>query len=159
MHVLLRYFESRPDQTREARVKETLRTMGASIMVGGFTTLLGVLPLVLSKLEIFLTVFYAFFAMIALGLTHGLILLPVVLSYVGPTMTARGHHLAPTPDFPDTPAPSNASRQAKPAPTVAALPASEAETSTGVDNEDISTPRTLVATFSWMKDVTDEVEV
>lgn len=159
MHVLLRYYESRPDQSREARVKETLKTMGVSIMVGGFTTFLGVLPLVLSKLQIFLTVFYAFFAMVSLGVSHGLILLPVVLSYVGPTMTARGHHLAPTPDFADSPPPSNVDSQSKPEPTVAALPPSEAETSTGVENEETPTPRTIGMTYSWMDDVTNIVEV
>ncbi|CAB9518966.1 Protein patched homolog 1 [Seminavis robusta] len=100
MHVLLRFYESRPDQSREDRVKETLQTMGVSILVGGFTTFLGVVPLCLSAMEVFKTVFYSFFAMVFLGLTHGLIVMPVILSYVGPKMAVRGHHLAPKPDFP-----------------------------------------------------------
>ena len=65
--------------------------MGVSILVGGLTTLLGVVPLAISTLDIFGTVFKAFFGMIALGTTHGLILLPVILSIVGPTAFVRGH--------------------------------------------------------------------
>lgn len=67
MHILLRYYETSPYQSREERVKETLQTIGVSIWIGGFTTLLGVIPLALSSMKIFLTVFYAFFAMVTLG--------------------------------------------------------------------------------------------
>lgn len=159
MHVLLRYYESRPDQTREARVKETLQTMGVSIMVGGVTTFLGVLPLIFSSLQLFLTVFYAFFAMVFLGVSHGLILLPVVLSYVGPTMCVRGHHLAPKPDLPGSPATTATPAQGKAPSTVAAHSASAAETSTGAETEEAATPRTIAESNSWMNDVTDEIEV
>ena len=55
MHILLRYYES-PGATREAKVIETLETMGASMLMGGFTTWLGVIPLALSATEIFNTI-------------------------------------------------------------------------------------------------------
>jgi Niemann-Pick C1 protein len=55
MHILLRYYES-PGATREAKVVETLETMGASMLMGGFTTWLGVIPLALSATEIFNTI-------------------------------------------------------------------------------------------------------
>ncbi|KAL3926143.1 MAG: hypothetical protein SGBAC_013588, partial [Bacillariaceae sp.] len=35
LHILLRYFESK-ETTREAKVKDLLRTMGTSILIGGF---------------------------------------------------------------------------------------------------------------------------
>ena len=89
IHVLLRYFECAPGKTRDERVKETLETMGASILVGGATTFLAVVPLSASRVTIFMTVFNAFFAMVTLGVTHGLILLPVILSLVGPTTNVR----------------------------------------------------------------------
>jgi Patched family len=89
IHVLLRYYECPPGMSRDARVKETLETIGASVAIGGATTFLAVVPLAASSLEIFMTVFSAFFAMVALGCTHGLILLPVVLSLVGPTTNVR----------------------------------------------------------------------
>jgi Patched family len=84
VHVLLRYYESQ-GKTRADKVKDTLETMGASIFVGGMSTLLGVIPLWLSTSSVLQTVFTCFFAMIALGVTHGLVLLPVVLSMCGPT--------------------------------------------------------------------------
>lgn len=52
MHILLRYYESK-GKTRHAKVKETLETMGASILLGGFTTWLGVIPLAFSSTKIF----------------------------------------------------------------------------------------------------------
>merc|ERR1712232_1067517 len=85
MHILLRYYESSPTKCRDERVKETLETMGASILLGGLTTFLGVVPLCLSSTKIFFTVFLAFFGMVLLGVIHGLILLPVILSLIGPT--------------------------------------------------------------------------
>lgn len=88
VHIMLRWYET-DGLCREEKVKETLRTMGASIFIGGVTTFLGVCPLVLSTTHIFMTVFWAFLAIVALGFTHGLILLPVVLSVIGPTAT---HH-------------------------------------------------------------------
>lgn len=73
-------------------MKETLETMGASILVGGLSTFLGVIPLAFSTSAILRTVFTAFFAMVTLGLTHGLILLPVVLSLVGPLVCIQPHN-------------------------------------------------------------------
>ena len=82
MHVLLRYYESNFD-SREEKVKDALGTMGASILVGGLSTFLGVTPLIFSASEIFATVCIAFLSMVSLGVSHGLILLPVLLSYFG----------------------------------------------------------------------------
>lgn len=81
---MLRYYES-TKKTREEKVIDTLETMGASILVGGLSTALGVLPLSLSTSNIMGTVFICFFAMIALGVTYGLVFLPVILSICGPT--------------------------------------------------------------------------
>ena len=69
--------------------------MGSSILLGGLSTFLGVVPLAFSSNEVNKIVFTSFFAMVALGLGHGLIFLPVVLSLVGPTNTRpRVHSLA-----------------------------------------------------------------
>ena len=83
MHIVLKYYES-PGKTREDKVKYTLETMGGSILVGGLSTFLGTIPLAFSTSVILRTVFTAFFSMVTLGVLHGLILLPVVLSLLGP---------------------------------------------------------------------------
>jgi len=93
MHVLLRYYESQC-VTREDKVKDTLKTMGISIMVGGLSTFLAVIPLAFSTSVIIRTVFTAFFSMITLGVVHGLVFLPVVLSLVGPTTTPHPRPLS-----------------------------------------------------------------
>merc|ERR1712226_598783 len=82
MHVLLRYYEC-PGNRREKTV-EMLKTMGSSVFIGGVSTFLGTLPLAFSSSEIFYTVFIAFVGIVTLGIGHGLILLPVILSIVGP---------------------------------------------------------------------------
>jgi len=83
MHILLRYYES-TQKTREDRVKDTLRTLGSSVLVGGISTFLGVLPLVLSTSYVLRTICACFFATVVLGVSHGLIFLPVLLSIFGP---------------------------------------------------------------------------
>jgi len=82
MHCLLRYYEV-PGNRREKCI-EMLRTMGASILLGGISTFLGVMLLVFASSDIFYTIFVIFFGIVVLGVTHGLILLPVVLSIIGP---------------------------------------------------------------------------
>jgi Niemann-Pick C1 protein len=84
MHVVLTYFETEDVETREQRVKNVIRTMGKSIMLGGFSTFLGVLPLSFSGSEVFRTFFVTFLGIVFLGVGHGLIFMPVVLSMVAP---------------------------------------------------------------------------
>lgn len=90
VHVLLRYYET-PGRTREEKVKEVLRTMGSAVLIGGLSTCLGVVPLAFSTSEVMRTVFVCFISMVTLGIGHGLILLPVVLSIVGPI-----NHISPS---------------------------------------------------------------
>lgn len=67
----------------------TLSTVGSSVFLGGFSTLCGVIPLAFTSSQIFFTVFVAFLSVVLLGLGHGLILLPVLLSLVGPTENVK----------------------------------------------------------------------
>jgi len=82
VHVLLRYYEA-PGSNRQEKALETIRTMGSSVFMCGISTLLGTVPLAFSTSNIFRTVFIAFVGLVLLGMTHGLILLPVVLSLIG----------------------------------------------------------------------------
>lgn len=90
MHVLLRYIEC-TQMSREERVKDTLSTMGASILLGGLSTFLGALPLVFCTSAVLRTVFTCFFSMVVLGVSHGLVFLPVLLSLVGPVPSHEIH--------------------------------------------------------------------
>ena len=84
LHVLLRYFES-TETTREGKVKDMLRTMESSILIGGISTFLGVIPLAFSTSEVFSTIFITFMGLVTFGAGHALILIPVILSMVGTT--------------------------------------------------------------------------
>lgn len=92
MHVLLRYYEcdkvkndnATPTSIRRDRVVETLQTIGVSVLLGGISTFLGVLPLAATTSNIINTIFKGFIALVTLGISHGLVLLPVLLSYIGP---------------------------------------------------------------------------
>ena len=95
MHILLRYNESK-EIAREDKVKDTLETMGVSILTGGLSTFLAVIPLAFSTSAIIGEVFTSFFIMVTLGVAHGLIFLPVVLSIIGPTKFPRSHSAAAT---------------------------------------------------------------
>jgi len=83
MHITLRYYES-AEVGREEKTKDALRTMGASVLLGGISTFLGVLPLLLSSSDVINTIFMTFIGVVTLGIAHGLILLPVLLSLFGP---------------------------------------------------------------------------
>jgi len=82
MHILMRYYEVKG--TREEKTKEMLRTMGSSILIGGISTFLGTLPLAFASTNIFYIIYITFLGIVTLGMGHGLILLPVVLSTLGP---------------------------------------------------------------------------
>jgi Niemann-Pick C1 protein len=82
IHILLRYYESAGN--RKEKTVEMLRTMGSSILMGGISTFLGTLPLAFCTSDIFSTVFFGFLGLVTLGCGHGLILMPVILSTIGP---------------------------------------------------------------------------
>jgi predicted RND superfamily exporter protein len=70
---------------RNARVAKALAEMGSSIALGGLTTFCGVMSLAAASSEVFRTFFKMFVGIIILGILHGLVLLPVLLSWIGPT--------------------------------------------------------------------------
>lgn len=65
------------------RSQTALSMMGPAIANGGITTFLAVVPLIFSASHVFLTFFKVFFLTVTFGLFHGLIFLPVVLSWIG----------------------------------------------------------------------------
>jgi len=78
------YYETKEATSRDERVHKVLTTMGTSILLGGFTTFLGVLPLSFTGSEAFRTFFYTFMGISSLASLHGIMFVPVILSLIGP---------------------------------------------------------------------------
>jgi len=72
------------DQKRQYKAQMALSTMGSSVFHGGFSTFLAIVALAPSKSYIFVVFFRMWFGIILFGLANGFLLLPVILSYIGP---------------------------------------------------------------------------
>ncbi|XP_018014148.1 patched domain-containing protein 3 isoform X2 [Hyalella azteca] len=82
-HISYAYLAAKVD-TPDERVKECLYSLGLPIVQGGLSTILGIMALVLAPSYIFITFFKTVFLVIFFGAIHGLFLLPVLLSLLGP---------------------------------------------------------------------------
>jgi hypothetical protein len=69
---------------KNKRSLESLADMGAAVLAGGTSTFLAVAVLLLSDSYVFFVLSRQFCLTVVLGLVHGLILLPVMLSILGP---------------------------------------------------------------------------
>ena len=69
---------------KDKRVTESLADIGASVLNGAASTFLAVVVLLFSSSYVFATLSRQFALTVALGISHGLLLLPVLLSLLGP---------------------------------------------------------------------------
>ena len=86
---LVHRFQNLPGTTRVERVQNTLTGMGPAVVVGGFSTFLGVLPMTLATSVIFRTFMKMMFGTVVFGLGAGLLLVPAVLTLIGPPPIAH----------------------------------------------------------------------
>ncbi|CAK0818264.1 unnamed protein product [Prorocentrum cordatum] len=88
MHVAHSFMAQHPQLSRDERVVLAMKSIGVSVSKGLLSTLVGVLPLSLGSSKIFRVFFNMLVLILAVGGTHGLLLMPVLLSAVGPSATA-----------------------------------------------------------------------
>jgi len=81
-----------PRAQRQERTDRAVEEMGVAVVHGAVSTFLAVLILSTSKSYIFVIFFKQFFGICLFGALHGLLLLPVLLSLVGPDPVDVGAH-------------------------------------------------------------------
>lgn len=70
--------------SRHERAYQTVTSIGAAVLYGGGSTFISISMLSLSDSYVFKTFFKIFLLVVVFGLFHGIVLLPVILSLVGP---------------------------------------------------------------------------
>jgi predicted RND superfamily exporter protein len=71
-------------KTRDDRTVDALHQLGYPIIQGAISTILGTVPLAFSDTYIFRAFFKTLFLVISLGFLHGMVILPVFMSVIGP---------------------------------------------------------------------------
>ena len=83
-------FVTSQSQTRKERVKDALYALGLPLLQASISTILALTPLAASFAYTFRTFFKIMFLVILFGMLHGLFVIPVLLSMLGPTGTECG---------------------------------------------------------------------
>ena len=81
---LVHQFQHADGVTKVERVQKALTSMGPAVLVGGFSTFLGVMPMVGATSIIFRTFMKMMFGTVVFGLGTGLLLVPTVLTLIAP---------------------------------------------------------------------------
>ncbi|MCL4135334.1 UNVERIFIED_CONTAM: hypothetical protein GTU68_052017, partial [Idotea baltica] len=89
-HISYAYLTAKVDTPAE-RVKDCLFNLGFPIIQGAISTIIGVVVLVFAPSYIFVTFFKTVFLVIFFGAMHGIFLLPVLLSLLGPGSSKTSH--------------------------------------------------------------------
>ena len=76
-----------PAKIRNYKARQALSKMGSSVFHGGFSTFIALSVLSTSKTYIFVAFYKLWFGIIVFGMANGFFLVPVILSFFGPTLT------------------------------------------------------------------------
>ena len=87
-HITYAFITSR-GSTGNKRAIEALHSLGAPILQGGLSTILAIMILCTSPAYIFRAFFKTMFLVMVFGLMHGLVFLPVLLSFLSPCLPNR----------------------------------------------------------------------
>ncbi|CAM9729733.1 unnamed protein product [Chrysoparadoxa australica] len=82
VHTLFYFLHQDPTISREERAAAALVEVGASVFQGGCTTFLSILALAFSGNQVFRVFFRMFFSIVVLAVIHGLVVLPVLLTFI-----------------------------------------------------------------------------
>ncbi len=82
-------FMTATGKNRNERVMAALEKIGVPILNGAISSILGILMLAFTSSYIFKSFFKTMLLVIVLGLAHALLLLPVLLSFIGPRRTSK----------------------------------------------------------------------
>ena len=82
-------FMTATGKNRNRRVVAAMDKVGVPILNGAITSILGILMLAFAKSYVFQSFFKTMLLVMVLGLFHSIMLLPVLLSFVGPSRTSR----------------------------------------------------------------------
>uniref|UniRef100_A0A0G4G6B9 SSD domain-containing protein n=1 Tax=Chromera velia CCMP2878 TaxID=1169474 RepID=A0A0G4G6B9_9ALVE len=83
-------FSAASSESRAGRVVEALVAMGPAVFHGALTVVVAGAPALFSKSAVFFLFFQMISAAIVIALTHGIVVLPVLLSLVGPRHGEKG---------------------------------------------------------------------
>lgn len=71
-------------EKRAYKARKAVSSMGSSVFHGGFSTFLAIISLAAARSYIFVVFFRMWFGIIMFGMANGFLLLPVILSFIGP---------------------------------------------------------------------------
>lgn len=71
-------------EKRIFKARKAISGMGSSVFHGGFSTFLAIIALAGARSYIFVVFFRLWFGIIVFGMANGFLLLPIILSFIGP---------------------------------------------------------------------------